>query len=209
MQIQHCIPWFKVSKTQVASVVAEVFANTSISENKTIEVAASPSAPSLPVYELLSAIPTDGRKEAFAEAQEKAKAEEEARMAVENTRREKELADQLEAEAKKLAEKEAEATELAAQVKAGAANASFDFFASKAKAFGVDIFGENRETQIIASSNSQPGKNLETPVVTVKGEEKYATLQPKKGSNSVFKLPPINKIMGGLFNKETIYVDDD
>jgi len=128
MQIQHCIPWFKVSKTQVASVVAEVFANTSISENKTIEVAASPSAPSLPVYELLSAIPTDGRKEAFAEAQAKAKAEEEARMAVENTRREKELADQLEAEAKKLAEKEAEATELAAQVKAGAANASFDFF---------------------------------------------------------------------------------
>lgn len=209
MQIQHCIPWFKVSKTQVASVVAEVFANTSISENKTIEVAASPSAPSLPVYELLSAIPTDGRKEAFAEAQAKAKAEEEARMAVENTRREKELADQLEAEAKKLAEKEAEATELAAQVKAGAANASFDFFASKAKAFGVDIFGANKETQIIASSNSQPGKNLETPVVTVKGEEKYATSQPKKDSNSVFKLPPINKIMGGLFNKETIYVDDD
>ena len=52
-----------------------------------------------------------------------------------------ELAKQLEAEAKRLAEKEAEATELAAQVKAGAATASFDYFASKAKAFGVDIFG--------------------------------------------------------------------
>lgn len=87
MQIQHCIPWFKVSKTQVASVVAEVFANTSISENKTIDVAASPSAPSLPVYELLSAIPTDGRKEVFTEAQAKAKAEEEERIAAENSRK--------------------------------------------------------------------------------------------------------------------------
>lgn len=156
-----------------------------------------------------SAIPTDGRKEAFAEAQAKAKAEEEERIAAENVRKKQELAEQLEAEAKRLAEKEAEATELAAQVKAGVATASFDYFASKAKEFGVDIFGGSKGTQIITSSNSQSRKSLETPVVTLKGEEKYATSQPKKVFSSVFKLPAIKKKTGGVFKQETIYVDDD
>ncbi|KAH9324880.1 hypothetical protein KI387_005058, partial [Taxus chinensis] len=43
----------KVSKIRVASVVAEVLANTSVSENKILEVATSPSAPLRPIGELL------------------------------------------------------------------------------------------------------------------------------------------------------------
>ncbi|KAJ6715965.1 PROTEIN PLASTID TRANSCRIPTIONALLY ACTIVE 16 CHLOROPLASTIC [Salix koriyanagi] len=47
----------KVAKSQIASVVANVFSNTSVAENKVVEVFTNPSAPLKPVDELFSAIP--------------------------------------------------------------------------------------------------------------------------------------------------------
>ncbi|GLJ41489.1 hypothetical protein SUGI_0858630 [Cryptomeria japonica] len=216
----------KVSRTQVACVVSEVLSNTSVSENKTFEVAASPSAPLKPIGELLSAIPTDGRKEAYVEAQARAKAEEDARIAAENERQAKELVSQLEAEAKRLAGQEAKATQLADQVKTVAGTASIDYFVGKAKEFGIDLFGNKTGTQVIKSSDSQPQKNFGTllstvkgkvksaksesfdvQAVTVEGEEKSAAL--KQDGVVAVSQPQVNKFLGGLFKQETIYVDDD
>ncbi|KAG6550430.1 hypothetical protein Mapa_008393 [Marchantia paleacea] len=142
-------PSFKVSKIQVASVVAGVFANAGVSENKVVEVASSPNAPSRPVDELLSAIPVDNRRavleeeraRAEAEARDKearAKAEAEAQAAIEEAREATMLAAQLEAEAKKLAAEEARAAALAAkaQARADAAAASVDGLQARAQELG-------------------------------------------------------------------------
>ncbi|BBN20102.1 hypothetical protein MPTK1_8g16460 [Marchantia polymorpha subsp. ruderalis] len=142
-------PSFKVSKIQVASVVAGVFSNSGVSENKVVEVASSPNAPSRPVDELLSAIPVDTRRavleeeraRAEAEAREKearARAEAEAQAAMEEAREATMLAAQLEAEAKKLAAEEARAAALAAkaQARADAASASVDGLQARAQELG-------------------------------------------------------------------------
>ncbi|KAJ9543803.1 hypothetical protein OSB04_023510 [Centaurea solstitialis] len=67
---------YKVAKSRIASLVADVFSNTEVAENKVVEVATSPDAAARPVSELFSAIPEDGRRKAYAEAIAKAKAEE-------------------------------------------------------------------------------------------------------------------------------------
>ncbi|XP_038901316.1 protein PLASTID TRANSCRIPTIONALLY ACTIVE 16, chloroplastic [Benincasa hispida] len=99
---------YKVAKSQIASLVAGVFSNTAVAENKVVEVYSSPSAPSSSVDQLFSAIPTDGRRQAYAEAQAKAKAEEEAIRTAEKAREEAEAAKKQEVEAakaKRLSEK--------------------------------------------------------------------------------------------------------
>lgn len=143
----------KISKGQIASVVAEVFINPAVAENKVIEIFTSSSAAAVPISELLSTIPVDGRREVLAAARAKAEQEErekvarekveaEARAAVEAAREASQLAAQLEAEAKQLAAEEAKAATLAqkAQAQAAAAAASVDGLASRMKELGPEIF---------------------------------------------------------------------
>ncbi|CAM6123065.1 unnamed protein product [Calypogeia fissa] len=153
-------PSAKVSKIEIASVVAGVFQYTGVSEDKFFEVSSSPYAPSRPVDELLSAIQVDGRRELLeeerarraaeekervarlaAEEKERAarlKADSEAEEAVKEAREAAKLAAQLEAEAKRLAGDEAKAAAVAAraQAKAEAAAASVDGLREKAKELG-------------------------------------------------------------------------
>ncbi|XVE79535.1 hypothetical protein DITRI_Ditri14bG0066400 [Diplodiscus trichospermus] len=132
---------YKVAKSQIASLVADVFSNTALAENKVVEVFTSPRAPLKGVDELFSAIPEDGRRKAYAEALAKAKAEEEATAAAEKAREAAEAAKKLEEEVKKLSQQEAKAASLAeeAQEKAEAAGASVEDLLSKAKDFGAGL----------------------------------------------------------------------
>ncbi|KAJ6750680.1 hypothetical protein OIU85_001240 [Salix viminalis] len=185
---------YKVAKSQIALVVANVFSDTSAAENKVVEVFTSPSAPSRPVNELFSAIPEDGRRKVYAEAFAKAKAEEEARIAVEKA---SEAAKNLEEEAKKLSEQEAKAASLAedAQEKAEAAGASVESFMSKAKEIGSGLSWEKLSSQI---STTDP------KLRPVKPKE-----EPKPKAKETESKTEVRKMFGGLFQQETIYIDDD
>lgn len=136
----------KISKGQVASVVSEILVNPAVAENKVIQAFTTSSAAAVPLTELLSSIPVDGRREAMAAARAKAeeeerekaareKAEAEARFAVEEARKASQLAAQLEAEAKQLAAMEAKAASMAekAQAQVAAASASVDGLAARIK----------------------------------------------------------------------------
>ncbi|XP_002973541.2 protein plastid transcriptionally active 16, chloroplastic [Selaginella moellendorffii] len=142
----------KVSKSQLASVVAGIFANIAIAENKVVEVATVEPGSSKPIEELLSAIPEDGRRAALAEARAKAEAEErqrqlreqaeaEAKKALEEAKDAAALANELEEEAKELAKQEAQAVANAqkAKDKAKAAAASLEALGAKMKDIGASI----------------------------------------------------------------------
>ncbi|XP_062085028.1 protein PLASTID TRANSCRIPTIONALLY ACTIVE 16, chloroplastic [Humulus lupulus] len=222
---------YKVAKSQIASLVANVFSNTAVAENKVVEVFTDPSAPSSPIGDLFSSIPEDGRRKFYAESIAKAKAEEEAILAAEKAREASVAAKQLEEEVKKLSKKEAKAASLAeeAQEKADAAGASFDNLFSKAKDVSSGLSWDKLSSQLAARVQ----KAQETPkvqVATVRGQAKARTLpslkalvkqngpaskpkvEPKsssKGKQKETKSPEVRKVFGGLFKQETIYVDDD
>ncbi|XWS71649.1 hypothetical protein CRYUN_Cryun03dG0156400 [Craigia yunnanensis] len=222
---------YKVAKSQIASLVADVFSNTAVAENKVVEVCTSPSAPVKGVDELFSAIPEDGRRKAYAEALAKAKAEEEAKTAAEKAREAADAAKKLEEEVKKLSEQEARAASLAeeAQEKAEAAGASMEGLLSKAKDISAGLSWEKFSSQI-ATAVQKPSdeEKPKVQIATVRGQAKAKTLPSKK---AVVKQAPISffpkpkaapkpkaketdkaevrKVFGGLFQQETIYVDDD
>ncbi|MCO5565100.1 hypothetical protein L7F22_018771 [Adiantum nelumboides] len=136
----------KISKGQVASVVAEIVVSPTVAENKVIEVFTSASVEATSLSELLSSIPVDGRREAMAAARAQAaeeerekvareKAEADARAAVEEARKATQLAAQLDAEAKQLAAAKAKAASVAekAQTQAAAAAASVEGLAARIK----------------------------------------------------------------------------
>lgn len=179
-----------------------------------------------------SAIPQDGRREAYAEAQAKAKAEEEALRATEKAREAAREA----AEAAKKGEpgQETRAASLAeeAKEKAEAAGASVEGLLSKAKDLGAGLSWEKFSSQL-ATAVQKPTEyqKPKVQVATVRGQAKARSLQPKK---AVVKLPTlprtpafkpkeepkpkgkqpeskaeVRKVFGGLFKQETIYVDDD
>ncbi|KAL5580936.1 hypothetical protein UlMin_013378 [Ulmus minor] len=218
---------YKVAKSQIASLVANVFSNTAVAENKVVEVFTNPSAPSKPVSDLFSSIPEDGRRKAYAEAIAKAKAEEDATRAAEKAREAAVVTKKLEEEVKKLSEQEARAATLAeeAQEKAEAAGASLDGLLGKAKDIGSGLSWEKLALQL--SSTVQ--KSIETPkvqIATVRGQAKARILPSLK---AVVKKSPVSKpkaetkgkqkeeakpaevrnVFGGLFKQETIYIDDD
>lgn len=172
----------------------------------------------------------DGRRKAYAEALEKAKAEEEARVAAERAREAAEATKKLEEEVKKLSEEEARAASLAeeAQEKAVAAGASMDILLSKAKDFGAGLSWQKLSSQIATSiQNQKPEEEDEKPraqLATVRGQAKARSLPPKKAvvKQTPPRTPPakskedkpnqtaeVRKVFGGLFKQETIYVDDD
>ncbi|KAJ7567066.1 hypothetical protein O6H91_02G131000 [Diphasiastrum complanatum] len=223
----------KVSKAQVASVVAGVFLNTSVSENKVVEVATRDYAPVTPINELLSAIPMDGRRAALQELRAKAEAEErqrearaqaerEAHKALKEARKAAELAYQLEQEAKRLAAEEEKAAAVAQRAKARAqeAAASLDNLDVRGKTL-VDTLDEgagNNVGDLLSRTLSGYSSSI--------GEDSSVSIPQKKGAESGNKKPPgrsastskapvldpkpqFNNIFGGLFKQETIYIDEE
>ncbi|KAI5665966.1 hypothetical protein M9H77_15819 [Catharanthus roseus] len=221
---------YKVGKSQIASLVADVFSNTAVAENKVVEVFTDPSAPSKSIDELFSAIPEDGRRKAYAEALAKAKAEEEALLASGRAREAAQAAKKLEEEVKRLEKQEAVASSLAeeAEEKAAAAGASLDDLLAKAKGISSGISWENLSSQL-KSAVQKPAEEPKVQVATVRGQAKARSLPAQKASikkptlrspapkpKEVAKPKPksesqkeVRKVFGGLFQQETIYVDDD
>lgn len=218
---------YKVAKSQIASLVANVFANTAVAENKVVEVFTDPAAPLKPVDELFSVIPEDQRRKAFAESIAKAEAEEEARKATVKAVEAAEAAKRIEAEIKKLEEQEARAASLAeeAQEKAAAAGASVEGLLDKAKVIGSGLSWEKFSSQL-ATTVQNTTEKPKVQIATVRGQAKAQTLPAKKAviktptPNRKQKEPPkpkqtqteskpeTRKLFGGLFQQETIYVDD-
>ncbi|CAN0854366.1 Protein PLASTID TRANSCRIPTIONALLY ACTIVE 16, chloroplastic [Linum grandiflorum] len=225
---------YKVAKAKIATLVADVFANTSIAENKVVDVFTNPSAPLRSVDELFSAIPEDGRRKAYADAIQKAKAEEEAKSAAEKAQEAALTAKKLEQEVKKLSEQEAKATSLAdeAQKKAEAAGVSVGDMVEKAKGFGSSAAAgfswEKLSSQLTTAVQNAGAEIPKVQVATVRGQAKARSLPVQK---AVVKPPPVlkskpkkavqpeavvaeekkevRKLFGGLFKQETIYIDDD
>ncbi|TXG74148.1 hypothetical protein EZV62_002727 [Acer yangbiense] len=226
---------YKVATSQIASLVADVFSNTAIAENKVVTVFTDPSAPAKTVDQLFSGIAEDGRRAAYAEAIAKAKAEEEASVAVERAREAADASRKLEEEVKKLSEQEARAASLAeqAQEKADQATggaASVETLISKAKGISSGISWEKLSTQF-ASAVQKPNGGAENEeekakpkiqIATVRGRAKARTLpslravlkqspppQPPKAKPRDEPEREVRKVFGGLFKQETIYIDDD
>ncbi|GMI92177.1 plastid transcriptionally active 16 [Hibiscus trionum] len=206
---------YKVSKSQIASLVAGVLSYKSVAENKVVEVFTSPSAPLKGVDELFSAIPEDGRRKAYAEALAKAK------EAAEKSRGAADAAKRLEEGVKKFPQKEAEE-------KAEGAGASMEDILSKAKDFSAGFSWENLSSQMATAVQkpSDEEKANKVQVATVRGQAKARTLPSnkavvKQAPSSFFAKPEettepkanqkaeVRKAFGGLFQQETIYVDDD
>ncbi|KAK3018623.1 hypothetical protein RJ639_003492 [Escallonia herrerae] len=193
-----------------------------------VEVFTDPSAPSRPIDELFSAIPEDGRRKALAEALAKAKAEEEAIKATEKAREAAEAAKKLEEEVKKLEQQEVRAASLAeeAQEKAAAAGAPFEGIFDKAKDLSSGLSWDKLSSQL-ASAVPKPSEKPKVQIATVRGQAKASSLPAKKAvvkqttpklrlfkaKDTKAKEPEpkaeVRKVFGGLFQQQTIYVDDD
>ncbi|XP_020585428.1 protein plastid transcriptionally active 16, chloroplastic [Phalaenopsis equestris] len=222
----------KVSKSQIAKLVADVFSNASVAENKVIEVSTDASATSKPVVELLSAIPEDGRRKAYAEAlaKAKAKAEEEAIIALEKAREAETAAKKLEEEVQKLSKQQTQAASLAeeAQARAEAAGSTLEDLISKAK--GLGEFSWQKLSSQITTAVSPNSSNSKSPpptrIATTRGQANASILPPRKAVLKQQQSKPIPKqkqvereekatkadvrsVFGGLFKQETIYIDDD
>ncbi|KAJ0084521.1 hypothetical protein Patl1_31280 [Pistacia atlantica] len=144
---------YKVAKAQIASVVANVFSNTAVTENKIHQPQARP------VDELFSAIPKDGRRAAYAEALAKARAEEGGTSSC----RESSLAED-------------------AQEKAEAAGASVDSLFSKAKDIGSGFSWDKFSSQIttaVQKSSQIPQVQIATPKQEPKPQGKQTESKPE------------------------------
>ncbi|XP_010043493.2 protein PLASTID TRANSCRIPTIONALLY ACTIVE 16, chloroplastic [Eucalyptus grandis] len=231
---------YKVAKSQIASLVAGVFSNTAVAENKVVEVSTDPSAPSRPIDELFSAIPEDGRRKEYKVAVAKARAEEEARIAAERAQEAAKAAQKLEEEVKKLSEQEAAAASLAeeAKEKAEAAGISMEGLFNKAKDFRAGLNFDKLGSELANSVRSSVEKP-KVQIATVRGQAKARSLTPTKAlikqpratpkpkpapalspeaTKEELKPKPkqqaepkkeVRKVFGGLFQQETIYIDDD
>lgn len=183
-----------------------------------------------------SAIPEDGRRKEYKAGLAKAKAEEEAQIAAEKAQEAAEAAKKLEEEVKKLSEQEAKAASLAeeAKEKAEAAGISMDGLLSKAKDFRAGLNFDKLGSDLANSMQSSVEKP-KVQIATVRGQAKARSLSPQKAlikqprptpkpkpapasSPKVAKEEPkqqaetkkeVRKVFGGLFQQETIYIDDD
>jgi hypothetical protein len=140
-----------------------------------------------------SAIPEDGRRQAYAESRAKAKAEEEALAAAEKASAAAAATKKLEEEVKKLSEQEARATSLAeeAQEKAEVAGASVETLLNKAKDFGSGLSWEKLSSQV-STAVQKPAEKPKVQIATVRGQARARSLQPKNAvvdKQPSFKLP--------------------
>ncbi|XP_047337503.1 protein PLASTID TRANSCRIPTIONALLY ACTIVE 16, chloroplastic [Impatiens glandulifera] len=210
---------YKVSTSKIASLVANVFSNTSVTENKVVEVSSDPSAPSKSADELFSGIPEDGRRKAYLEALEKAKTEELERKSSEEA-----------VKAAKTKEKEVKRIEEEPEEVESNGGVSVESMLDKAKGFGSGLSWEKFSSQLTAAAAAQKQviEKSKAQIATVRGQAKARNLPSKKAvikqppaqKNSVFrpKSEPkekqsdekkeVRKVFGGLFKQETIYIDD-
>ncbi|KAI0527691.1 hypothetical protein KFK09_003296 [Dendrobium nobile] len=219
----------KVSKSQIAKLVADIFSNASAAENKVLEVSTDASASSKSVAEFLSAIPEDGRRKAYAEALAKAKAEEEAIIASEKVLEAETATKKLEEEVKKLSKQQAQAASLAkeAQARAEAAGSTLEDLISKAKGLGEEFSWKKLSSQIAtAVSPNSSDEKPQAQIATIRGQAKASILPPRKAVLKQLASKPkpkqkqveqegkaskadVRSVFGGLFKQETIYIDDD
>ncbi|WJX51888.1 Protein PLASTID TRANSCRIPTIONALLY ACTIVE 16, chloroplastic [Trifolium repens] len=219
---------YKVTKSKIASLVSDVFSNTQVAENKVVQVYSDPNAPLKRVDELFSTIPEDGRRKVYAETLEKAKAEEEERVAAEKAREEAETIKK-EEEVIKLSKKGAQASNVAkeAKEKVEAAGPSVDDILNKAKDFSSGFSWQKFSLQVVTIPKPDEDEEPKVKVATVRGQAKARSLSPNKvvtkqttpkSSQSkpkeekvkvAEKPKEVRKVFGGLFKQETIYVDDD
>jgi hypothetical protein len=178
-----------------------------------------------------SAIPEDGRRKVYAEALAKAKAEEETRVAAEKASEAAEAAKKLGDEVKKLSEQGAKAASLAeeAQGKAEAAGASVENFLSKETGVSSGFSWEKLSSQI-STAVQTTSENTKVQLATVRGQAKARSLpvqkavvkqpspkpralkpkeEPKPKAKETESKAEVRKVFGGLFQQETIYIDDD
>lgn len=122
---------------------------------------------------------------------EKAKAEEEARVAAEKAREAAETTKKLEEEVKKLSQQEVQTASLAkeAQEKAEAAGTSVESLLSKAKDFGAGISWQKLSSQIATSIQKEKPDEIEdedekpnVQLATVRGLAKARSLIPNKAA---------------------------
>nr|CAD1833603.1 unnamed protein product [Ananas comosus var. bracteatus] len=175
---------YKVSRSQIATLVADVFSNTAVAENKVVQVSTSPSAASKPIDELFGAVPEDGRRRAYQEALAKAKAEEEEALSASQKAREAaEAAKKLEKEVKKLSEQEAQSASLAqeARERAEAAGTSLENLMDRAKGFGKDFSWRNlaRSSKVLLLKSLRK-RSLKHKLPPLGARQKQKSCHPKK-----------------------------
>ncbi|KAF3788191.1 hypothetical protein EJ110_NYTH21330 [Nymphaea thermarum] len=192
-----------MSKSQVATLVADVFSNIAIAENKVSEAVKMTSQ-----LWKCSTIPEDRRRKAYAEAVARAKAEEEALEVSRKAQEAAKAARKLEEEVKKLCKQEAVAATLAEEAQ------------EKAQAVGSNI------EKLLNSIKLKPNEVPKVQLATIRGQAKAQTLPPKKTivkppKQAKQPQPPqpklksngqkseVRNVFGGLFKQETIYIDDD
>ncbi|XP_075503887.1 protein PLASTID TRANSCRIPTIONALLY ACTIVE 16, chloroplastic [Primulina tabacum] len=213
---------YKVTKAQIASVVADIFSNTSVAENKVVEVYTDASASAKAISEFFRAVPDDGRRKAYAEARENAKLEEEATKATE----------QAAEAANKLKEETSSEPTKAQKSEEPDAGPSVENIFDKAKDITSGFNWEKFSSQLKIAAQKPEDEEPKVQVATVRGQAKARSLPSLK---AVVKSPPARqpppppkskvaakpkaktpvpprtetrKFFGGLFSQETIYVDD-
>nr|XP_043611050.1 protein PLASTID TRANSCRIPTIONALLY ACTIVE 16, chloroplastic [Erigeron canadensis] len=233
---------YKVTKSQIASLVADVFSNTEVAENKVVEVATSPDAAAKPVSELFSVIPEDGRRQAYAETIAKAKAEE----AVKAAEKAAKAAAKAENEVKRLEPASSSSVDEDVQDRGTTARKSLSDLMDRLKtarlaskpteksepiaeddpdqdsAPGLALSWEKLSSGFASAVKNNPIELPKVQIATVRGQAKARTLPSKQAvvkkpaAKKVAPVQPkpkeskaeVRKIFGGVFQQETIYVDD-
>ncbi|CAO2210587.1 unnamed protein product [Urochloa humidicola] len=202
----------KVSKSQIAALVADVFSNVAIAENKVVEVSTNSSATSKPIAEAFLAIPEDSRRKEYQEAAAKAQAEEEA-LASQRASEAEAAASKPEAKGKKAPSKEEAPSEEAAASPVNRVQTSLENFLSSWEKFSA---------QLAEATTPQTSNEKEKPkaqIATVRGQAKAKKLTPQRAvvkpaavrpqPKQPESKPEVRPVFGGLFKQETVYVDDD
>ncbi|WVZ66321.1 hypothetical protein U9M48_015561 [Paspalum notatum var. saurae] len=216
----------KVSKSQIAGLVADVFSNVAVAENKVVEVSTSSSATPKPIAEAFTAIPEDSRRKEYQEAAAKAQAEEEALASQRASKTEAAAASKLEAGGEEASSEEPAA---AAASAVNEAQASLENLLSRAKDMG-SVFSlltsspswEKLSTQVAEATAPRTSSTEKEPkkaqIATVRGQAKAKKLAPQRAvvKPAAQKVKPqpdpkpeVRPVFGGLFKQETVYVDDD
>ncbi|KAL6865127.1 hypothetical protein ACP4OV_016278 [Aristida adscensionis] len=206
----------KVSKLQIAALVADVFSNVTVAENKVVEVSTSSMATSKPIAEAFMAIPEDNRRKEYQESVAKAKAEEEALA----SQRAEEAASNKQAEVQKAPSEEAAAETV------NGAQASLENLLSRlsiAKGLSTNLSWDKFSAQLAeaTATRSSSEKEPKAQIATVRGQAKAKKLAPQRAvvkpaaqkvkpqTKQPDSKPEVRPVFGGLFKQETVYVDDD
>ncbi|KAK3137170.1 hypothetical protein QOZ80_5BG0448740 [Eleusine coracana subsp. coracana] len=205
----------KVSKSQIAALVADVFSNVAVAENKVVEVSSSSSATSKPIAEAFIAIPEDTRRKEYQKAAAKAQAEEEALVSQRASEADESVS---EAEGKKAPSEDAAAkavNETQASLENFLGRLSTDFSWNK---FSAQLAGV---TTARNSTEKSTEKEPKAQIATVRGQAKAKKLAPQRAvvkpaaqkvkpqPKQQESKPEVRPVFGGLFKQETVYVDDD